>query len=73
MTSNNKKNTPSSPPSTEEKKGVNSVKDPDGGLTQLCEICGGNHPIYDDGFDYLDCMNWYKKQKRKNKDGKNKK
>ena len=38
-----------------------------------CEICGGNHPIYDDGFDYLDCMNWYKKQKRKNKDGKNKK
>ena len=64
MKPNNKKNTPSSPPSTDEKKGVNSVKDPDGSLTENCEICGGNHPIINDGFDYLDCMGWIKEQQR---------
>ena len=22
----------------------------------LCDLCGNQHPIHDDGFEYLDCM-----------------
>ena len=25
-----------------------------------CELCGYNHFQYDDGFDYLDCMAYYR-------------
>tara|TARA_B100000809_G_scaffold256512_2_gene296577 strand:+ start:73 stop:276 length:204 start_codon:yes stop_codon:yes gene_type:complete len=34
-------------------------------MKQLCEVCGEKHIIYEDGYDYLDCILAYKlKEKR---------
>ena len=64
MKQNNKKTTPKKNGFTDDKKGKKSVKDMTVSLTEKCEICGGNHPIINDGFDYLDCMGWIKEQQR---------
>ena len=64
MNQNTKKTTPKKDGFTDDKKGKKSVKDPDGSLTEKCEICGEYHPIHNDGFDYLDCMGWIKEQQR---------
>ena len=37
----------------------------------ICPTCKNRHPQYDDGFEYLDCMLFYKKRDReKSKSGK---
>ena len=34
-------------------------------MKPLCEVCGEKHIIYDDGYDYLDCILAHKlKEKR---------
>ena len=40
----------------------------------ICQTCKNIHPIHDDGFEYLDCMVFYKKrdnEKRKSGTGNN--
>ena len=64
MDKNTKKNTPISTRFTNEKRGEKSVKDMSVSLTELCETCGGKHPIHEDGFEYLDCWNYLLKLKR---------
>ena len=64
MSKDTKKTTPNSPLFTDEKRGENSVKDMSVSLTELCETCGGKHPIHEDGFEYFDCWNYLLKLKR---------
>ena len=33
----------------------------------ICPTCKNRHPIHDDGFEYLDCMVFYKKRNGKSK------
>ena len=34
----------------------------------LCPTCNNRHPIHDDGFEYLDCMLFYKKRGNEKKE-----
>jgi len=52
MTPNTKKNTPISHPLSDEKRGVNSVKDMSGYLTNTCDICNKKHKEYDDVYEW---------------------
>ena len=64
MNQNTKKITPFKTSFVVNKRGDYSVKDMSVSLTELCETCGGKHPIHEDGFEYLDCWNYLLKLKR---------